>query len=77
MSDEPDPTEAERERDEYMRSIAMSRKRAWGRRRFRERFILPLRAAIERTRRWSFVLFVITACVMWLAYLVLARHSSH
>jgi hypothetical protein len=30
MSNEPDHTEAEPERDEYMRSIALSRKRAWG-----------------------------------------------
>ena len=66
MSDEPKSTEAEQERDEYLRS-SRCRETSLVRRRFREHYISPLHETLERTRRWSFLLFLVTAAVVWLA----------
>ena len=70
MSDEPDPSEAAQERDEYTRAIALSRKRAWARRRARERahqLALPILVAWKRLSRWYFWIMLI-GTVAWVCF---------
>jgi hypothetical protein len=70
MSDEPDPSEAAQERDEYTRAIALSRKRAWARRRARERALqlaLPILVAWKRLSRWYFWIMLI-GTVAWVCF---------